>query len=161
MSIIMFEKNKLVTESFTAVIKTDKSNPEIIHFSSASNLIEIKYQFSQPTVDLAKLSMRKGYLSMGLGPNWYQIRNKTCCIPELANFMQKKYILKTLKRSSLAYQCVSYRPENNTKGGPPKYCILKFLKCKNEINKRIELKNQMKKQGHLSSHHVCSQRYGH
>ena len=46
MPIIMFEKNKLVTESFTAVIKTDKSNPEIIHFSSPSNLIEIKYQFS-------------------------------------------------------------------------------------------------------------------
>ena len=89
--------------------------------------------------------MRKGYLSMGLRSNWYQIGNKTCYKPKLANFMQKKDILKTLKRSSLAYQCIFYRPEENTEGGPSRYCILKALKCKNEINKRIVLKEQMKK----------------
>ena len=42
--------------------------------------------------------------------------------------------------SSLACQCVFYRPENNKKGEPPRYCILNALKCKNKIKKRIELK---------------------
>ena len=34
---------------------------KIIHFLSTSNLIEIKYQFLQPTAELAKLTMHKGY----------------------------------------------------------------------------------------------------
>ena len=52
---------------------------------------------------------------MVLGPNWYQIANKT--LPRLAHFMKKKIsILATLKVSSLAQKCVFYRPEYNTNG---------------------------------------------
>ena len=93
---------------------------QVIHFSSTLNLIEIKYQFSQPTVELAKLSMHKVYQSMGLVPNWCQVENKTRYIPKLANFMQKKNIYaNNLERSYLAYQCVFFRPKNNTKGETP------------------------------------------
>ena len=44
---------------------------------------------------------------MGSDPNWYQIGNKTCYIPKLANSMKKKDIyVNNFKRPSLAYQCV-------------------------------------------------------
>ena len=49
---------------------------QIIFFFSTSNLIEIKYQSPQPTIELAKLSMRKGLLDQGIGAklvsNWEQ-----------------------------------------------------------------------------------------
>ena len=49
---------------------------QIIYFFSTSNLIEIKYQCSQPTIELAKLSMRKGLLVQGIEAkllsNWEQ-----------------------------------------------------------------------------------------
>ena len=50
---------------------------------------------------------------MGLGPNWYQIENKTCYIP--------KSMLTGLKVSSLACKRVFWRPEHNkniNKGDP-------------------------------------------
>ena len=47
-------------------------------------------------------------------------------------------MLTGLKMSSLACKCLFYRPEDNVKGEPDG--ILKILKCKNEIDQRIELK---------------------
>ena len=40
----------------------------------------------------------------------------------------------------LACKCAFHRPEYNVKGGTPWNCILKILKCRNEIYQWIELK---------------------
>ena len=55
--------------------------------------------------------------SMGLGPNWYQIGNKTFYIPKVSNFFCRKRIsmLTSLKVLSLACKCVFYRREYNAK----------------------------------------------
>ena len=54
---------------------------------------------------------------MGLRPNWYQIRNKTCYIQKVNNFcLEKRYLMLTgLNASSSTCKCVFYRPEHNAK----------------------------------------------
>ena len=47
---------------------------------------------------------------MGLGPNLYQIRNRTCYIQKVSKFYVEK-------GSSFAFKYVFYRPEHNTKKG--------------------------------------------
>ena len=56
---------------------------------------------------------------MGLGPNWYQIGNKICYIPKIANFCRKAIsMLTNLKVPSLACTSGFFRPEHNRKGEP-------------------------------------------
>ena len=57
---------------------------------------------------------------MGSGPNCYQVGKKHAMHQSLQILCRKKIsMLTTFKRSSLAYQCVFYRPGNSTNGGPP------------------------------------------
>ena len=56
---------------------------------------------------------------MGQRPNWYQIGNKTCYIPQVSKFYEEQgyiYILTVLKVSSTASRCVFYRPKHDAKG---------------------------------------------
>ena len=57
---------------------------------------------------------------MGLGPNWYQIGNKTCYIPKVRKFYveKKMSMLSGLKVSFLACKCAFYRPEHNVRWDP-------------------------------------------
>ena len=57
---------------------------------------------------------------MGLGPNCYQIGNKTFYIPTVSKFDIEKRIsiLTGLKVSSLACKHIFYRLEPNAKGTP-------------------------------------------
>ena len=48
---------------------------------------------------------------MGMGPNWYENRNKTCYIQEVT--------LTDLKVSALAYKYAFYRLEHNAKERTP------------------------------------------
>ena len=62
--------------------------------------------------------------SMRLGPNWYQIGNKTRFIPKASKFyVAKGYIsmLTGFKVSSLPSKCVFYRPEHKANGGSLKW----------------------------------------
>ena len=53
---------------------------------------------------------------MGLGPNWYEIGNRTCYIQKVGKFVQKKNIyVDMLEVSSFACKYVFYRPEHNPK----------------------------------------------
>ena len=74
---------------------------------------------------------------------------------------KKISMLIALKVSSLASKCAFYRPERRENNAMRGYQIWKVLKCKNEIHQRIELKQQMRKWGHLSSSHVHYQFYDH
>ena len=60
---------------------------------------------------------------MGLGPNWYQIGNRTCHIQKISKFYVEKRIsmLTGLKVSSFPCKYVFYRPERNAnvKEGTP------------------------------------------
>ena len=47
---------------------------------------------------------------MGLGPNWYQIRNRTYYIQKVSKFYVEKV-------SSFACKYVFHRPEHNAKKG--------------------------------------------
>ena len=51
---------------------------------------------------------------MGLGPNWYQIGNRTCYTQKVSKFYAEKGCLKV---SSFACKYVFYRPEHNTRRG--------------------------------------------
>ena len=55
---------------------------------------------------------------MRLVRNWYQVGRKHCIYQILCR--KNVSILTTLKRSSLAYQCIFYRPENNKNRERPK-----------------------------------------
>ena len=97
-----------------------------------------------------KLSSK--YLVHGIGAkivsNWEQhmLHNESQQI-----FCRKKMsMLTSLKVSSLACTCIFYRPEHNSKRErSPQNQILKVLKCRNGIYQRIELKEQMEKNGVL------------
>ena len=55
---------------------------------------------------------------MGSGWNWYQTGNNACYILKVIKFQIEKYLLTSLKVSSLTCKCEFYRPELNEKGGP-------------------------------------------
>ena len=56
---------------------------------------------------------------MGLGPTWYQIRNRICYIPKISKFCIEKDIhVYRLESASLTCKNVIYRPEINAKREP-------------------------------------------
>ena len=67
-------------------------------------------------------------------------------------------MLAGLKVSSLAYKCVFYRPELNTKRGHRE--ILKLLNTEMKYTNGGSSKSRWKKWGNLSIYHVYSHSYG-
>ena len=85
---------------------------------------------------------------MRLGPNWYQIGNRTCYIQKVSKFYAEKgYLCQQAWKCHLLHVNMYFTDQNIMQEGDSTKLNFEGLEMQKWNNQRIELEEQMKKMG--------------